>query len=73
MSDELFPETHSTPPRLTAARQRAEKAETAYNAAGELEAHEGDPVPKDIMAELRDARRELAAAEVAEYRSRSGL
>lgn len=72
MSDELFPDLHSTPPRLTTARQRAEKAEAAYMEQAERVDNESR-IDAEIMKELRDARRELAAAEAAEYRSRSGL
>lgn len=72
---ELFSAQPSTPPRLTTARQRAEKAEAAYNAAEEHdERYDGlGVIPEEIEKELREARRELAAAEAAEYRSRSGL
>jgi len=74
MSDELFPDTHSTPPRLTTARQRLAKAEAAYNEAEESdERHDGFSfIPDEIKRELQDARRELAEAEAAEYHSRSG-
>jgi len=67
MSDELFPGTHSTPPRLTTARQRLAKAEESD------ERHDGFSfIPDEIKRELQDARRELAEAEAAEYHSRSG-
>ena len=65
MSEELFPEVHSAPPRLTVARQRAKKAEKAYADAEESdERFDGSGyIPKQIRQELTEAQAELAAAE----------
>ncbi len=70
---ELFAAPQSTPPRLTVARQRAERAELAYTEAERYD-EEGDGfgiIPDEIKKELRDARRELASAECEEMK-RSG-
>lgn len=73
MSEELFPEAHSAPPRLTVARQRAEKAEKAYADAraadGSLDGF--SQIPKEIRDEAAAARAELSAAEAEEMKRSS--
>lgn len=70
MKDTLFDLPDDKPSELAAARLKFDEAKLAYDQAAEREDDFGDPVPRDIASNYRNAQRDLSIAEQNEYNRR---
>jgi len=72
MSEELFNLPPSMPSALDAARARLSKAQVEFDVCDMEQDEFGDPMPSEVVQELRHAKRALARLESDEIQRRQG-